>query len=419
MSVPAIAGGKPVRGRPFPAWPEFDHRELEAVRKVIEGRSWGGYSPVVTELERRFAGLHGVPHAVACSNGTVALHAALVAAGIGPGDEVIVPPITFIATATAPALAGAIPVFADIDPHTQNLDPQAFEAAISPYTKAVIAVHFAGQPADMDRICEIAGRRGIVVIEDAAHAHGAAWRGRPVGGFGLAATFSFQAFKLMTAGEGGMVLTRDPEIAAGIWSVCNQGRRAGGQWYEHVTLGTNYRLSGLQAAVLLAQMDRLPEHNERRGKNAARLRGSLGPGLEPLARDPRVTIDTNYLIVLRYRPEAFQGLPRDAFLAAIEAEGIPISPGYPYPLYRNALFTGRRLHSRGCPSGCALCARGIDYSRLNLGAAEQACRESVWLEHQLFLGEASDVDDILQAIEKVRAGAAEIRKLWERRGVHA
>lgn len=406
MSTPAIAGGTPVRTRPFPAWPEFDRREVDAVRQVIESRNWGGYSPAVTELERRFAERHAVPHAVACCNGTVALHAALLAAGIGPGDEVIVPPITFVATATAPALAGGIPVFADIDPHTQNLDPRAFEAAITPRTKAVIAVHFAGQPADMDRICEIAARRGIAVIEDAAHAHGAAWRGRPVGGFGLVSTFSFQAFKLMTAGEGGMVLSRDPEIAARVRSVCNQGRVAGGQWYEHVNLGTNYRLTGLQAAILLVQMERLQDHNERRAANVARLRAGLGPGLEPLTRDARVTIETNYLVVLRYRPEAFHGLPREAFLAAVKAEGIPISPGYPYPLYRNPLFTEGTLHTPG-----------IDYSRLNLPAAEQACRESVWLEHQLFLEDG--VADIVEAIEKVRAGADQIRALWEQRGAHA
>jgi dTDP-4-amino-4,6-dideoxygalactose transaminase len=348
----------------------------------------------VTELERRFAELHEVPHAISCANGSVALHAALVAAGIGPGDEVIVPPITFVATATAPLLAGAIPVFADIDLTTQNLDPQAFQSAITPRTKAVIVVHFAGQPADMDEICEIAGRRGIAVIEDAAHAHGAAWRGHPVGGFGLAATFSFQAFKLMTAGEGGMTLTRDAAVAARLRSVCNHGRREGGQWFEHVTLGTNYRLTGLQAAVLLVQLERLREHNDRRGKNVERLRHNLGPGLEPLRRDARVTNDTNYLVVLRYRMEAFAGLPREAFVAAMRAEGIPVSPGYPYPLYRNPVFA----------------ARGDDYSRLNLPAAEQACRESVWLEHQLFLGETSDVDDILEAVEKVRDGVEAVRR---------
>ena len=419
MKVPAIAGGSPVRNRPFPPWPEFDQRELDALHGVIESRSWGGYNPSVAELERRFAALHEVPHAVACSNGTVALEAALLAAGVGPGDEVIVPPITFIATAAAPALAGGIPIFADIDPDTQNLDPQAFEAAITPYTRAAIVVHFGGQPADLDSIGKIAARRGIALIEDAAHAHGAAWRGRPVGSFGLASTFSFQGFKLMTAGEGGMVLTRDAEIAASVRSICNQGRRAGGQWYEHVNLGTNYRLTGLQAAVLLVQMERLGEHNQRRTANVARLRAGLGPGLEPLARDPRVTLDTNYLIVLRYRPEAFQGLPREAFLAAVQAEGIPISPGYPYPLYRNQLFTGRALHSRSCPAGCDLCARGIDYSRLNLPAAEQACIESLWLEHQLFLGTASDVDDILEAIDKVRAGADRVRAIWEERHAHA
>jgi dTDP-4-amino-4,6-dideoxygalactose transaminase len=417
MNVPAIAGGSPVRTRPFPSWPQFDHRELEAVRQAMESLVWGGYSPAVAELERRFAGLHGVPHGVACANGTVALHAALVAAGVGPGDEVIVPPITFIATATAAAMAGAIPVFADIDPQTHNLDPAAFARAITSHTRAVIPVHFAGQPADLDAICATAQRHGLAVIEDAAHAHGASWRGRPVGSFGLAATFSFQAFKLMTAGEGGMVVTGDADMAARLRSFCNQGRRAGGQWYEHVTLGTNYRLTGLQAAVLLVQLERLSEHNQRREENANRLRRGLaaGSGLEPLAVDQRVTAQTNYLMVLRYRPEGFRGLTRDGFIAAMNAEGIPVTAGYPYPLYRNPLFTGRALHARGCPSGCALCARGIDYARLNLPAAEQACREAVWLEHQVLLGESSDMDDVLEAVEKVRTSAEQVKQVWTQR----
>lgn len=414
MSIPAIAGGSAVRTRPFPSWPQFDQRELDAVRRALESLVWGGYSPAVGELERRFAGLHGVPHGVACANGTVALHAALVAAGVGPGDEVIVPPITFIATATAAAMAGAIPVFADIDPQTHNLDPAAFARAITSHTRAVIPVHFAGQPADLDAICAMAQRHGLAVIEDAAHAHGASWRGRPVGSFGLAATFSFQAFKLMTAGEGGMVVTGDADMAARLRSFCNQGRRPGGQWYEHVTLGTNYRLTGLQAAVLLVQLERLNEHNQRREENANRLRRGLaaGSGLEPLAVDQRVTAQTNYLMVLRYRPEGFRGLMRDGFIAAMNAEGIPVTAGYPYPLYRNPLFTGRALHARGCPAGCALCARGIDYARLDLPAAEQACREAVWLEHQVLLGESSDIDDVLEAVEKVRTGAELVKQVW-------
>jgi dTDP-4-amino-4,6-dideoxygalactose transaminase len=273
----------------------------------------------------------------------------------------------------------------------------------------------------MDAIGDIARRHGVAVIEDAAHAHGGSWRGRPVGSFGVAATFSFQAFKLMTAGEGGMVVTDDEGMAERVRSFCNHGRRTGGQWYEHVTLGTNYRLTGLQAAVLLAQMDRLEEHDARRRQNAERLRQGLAShaGLKLLRVDERVTGHTNYLTVLRYRAEGFGGLARDAFIAAMKAEGIPLIPGYPYPLYRNQMFTGRTLHSRGCPAGCLLCERGIDYSRLNLAGAEQACRESVWLEHHLLLGEPADVDDILEAIEKVRAGSKLVEKEWAGRVAHA
>jgi len=173
----------------------------------------------------------------------------------------------------------------------------------------------------------------------------------------------------------------------------------------------------LQAAVLLVQLERLSEHNERRDRNANRLRRGLaaGSGLEPLAVDQRVTAQTNYLMVLRYRPEGFRGLTRDGFIAAMNAEGIPVTAGYPYPLYRNPLFTGRALHARGCPSGCALCARGIDYARLNLPAAEQACREAVWLEHQVLLGESSDIDDVLEAVEKVRTSAEQVKQVWAQR----
>jgi dTDP-4-amino-4,6-dideoxygalactose transaminase len=218
-----------------------------------------------------------------------------------------------------------------------------------------------------------------------------------------------------------MAVTRDAEMADRLRSFCNHGRRVGGQWYEHVMLGTNYRLTGLQAAVLLVQLERLREHNDRRERNARRLRQGLasGFGLEPLAVDRRVTMQTNYLTVLRYRPEGFLDLGRDVFVAAMNAEGIPATAGYPYPLYRNSLFTGRALHPRSCPVGCVLCSRGIDYSHLNLPAAEQACREAVWLEHKVLLGEPSDVDDVLEAVEKIRASAELVKQVWAQRHANA
>jgi dTDP-4-amino-4,6-dideoxygalactose transaminase len=246
----AMLGGQLVRTRPFPLWPHYDEQEEAELLRVLRGRSWGGYDSSVEELERSFAELHMVPHAVSCVNGTVALEVALGAAGVGPGDEVIVSPFTFVASATAILLCQGAPVFPDIDPQTLNLLPAASEAAITPKTRAIVVVHFGGHPADMDAFRELARRYKLAIIEDSAHAHGARWRNVRVGGWGDAGIFSFQAFKLMTAGEGGMIVTGSPEMADFSWSYCNQGRRRNGGWFEHVRLGTNYRMTGFQAAVL-------------------------------------------------------------------------------------------------------------------------------------------------------------------------
>jgi len=244
----ALVGGNPVRTHPFPAWPSFGEDEANSLLEVLRNGSWGGYSEKVAEFESAFSALHRTKYAVSCANGTVALESALHAVGISCGDEVIVPAITFVATATSVLLCHGVPVFADIDPATLNLSPAAAEHAISPRTRAIIVVHFGGQPADMDAFQSLAERHHIALIEDAAHAHGAIWRGLPVGNFGVAATFSFQGFKLVTSGEGGIVITNSSEVAEKVWGYCNQGRRKGGGWFEHFTLGTNYRITGFQAA---------------------------------------------------------------------------------------------------------------------------------------------------------------------------
>ena len=227
MTRLAIFGGEPVRKEPFALWPQFDEREKAALIEVLESGVWGGYSPKVAEFEQAFADFHEAKYGVTAANGTVTLEAALNAAGIRAGDEVIVPPISFIATATAVLRVGAVPVFADIDESTYNLDPARAREAVTGRTRAIIPVHFAGQPADMDALIELAERRDLVVIEDCAHAHGATWRGRRVGGFGAFGSFSFQASKNMTGGEGGILITNDGELAEASRSVCNQGRRTG------------------------------------------------------------------------------------------------------------------------------------------------------------------------------------------------
>jgi dTDP-4-amino-4,6-dideoxygalactose transaminase len=402
----ALLGGTPLRTRPFPLWPAYDQEEEQALLKVLHSRAWGGYHECVKELEADFARYHDVPYAVACSNGTVALEVALRAVGIGPGDEVIVSPHTFIASASAILLCRASPVFADIDPDSSNLSVKAAEQAITSRTRAIVVVHFGGRPAEMDSFQRLAVRHGLALVEDAAHAHGARYRGIPVGGWGDVATFSFQSFKLMTAGEGGMIVSRSADIIEKCWSYCNQGRRRDGGWFDHYTLGSNYRISAFQAAVLGAQFRKLPQQSQLRALNVAYFRERLRTvdGLSLAEDDPRVQRNPYYLLTMRYRPEAFSGLPRDLMLSALQAEGVPFKPTYPHPLYRNPLFANEsgimsRFPGWHCPQ---------DYTQLSLPEAERVCRDGVWLSHTAFLGDKHDVDDVIEAVKKVQSLASSL-----------
>ena len=395
----ALTGGDPVRIGPFPSWPSFGEEEADSLLQVLRNGSWGGYNEKVAEFEAAFAAMHETRYAMSCANGTVALELALRAAGIGCGDEVIVPPITFVATATSVLLCHGVPVFADIDSQTHNLSAAAAERAITPRTRAIIVVHFGGQPADMDAFRSLAERHRLALIEDAAHAHGAVWRGKPVGNFGMAATFSFQSFKLVTSGEGGIVLTNSSDIADKVWSYCNQGRRKGGGWFEHFTLGTNYRITGFQAAILSQQIKRLPEQTRKREENVEYLRHKLQtvPGFQLSEPDPRVKRHPHYLVTLRYQASEFGGAKRETVIQALRAEGIPVQPAYPHPLYRNPLFKADALP----PCRCGNWRSAQDYSSLFLPESERFCAEGLWLEHNLFLGTRHDVEEIVAACEKV------------------
>jgi dTDP-4-amino-4,6-dideoxygalactose transaminase len=284
-----------------------------------------------------------------------------------------------------------VPVFADVDPQTINLDPAAAEAAVTERTRAIVLVHFAGCPADLDRFAEICRKRRLVLIEDCAHAHGAEWRGRRVGSFGSFGSFSFQASKNMTAGEGGMLITSDAELAERARAISNQGRRAGGAWYEHVTLGTNARLTGFQAALLLNQLDRLPRQVATRMKGAARLREGLAEiaGLTPTPQrlDERITAHGFHLFSMRFDEAAFGRVPRERVIEALRAEGLPVTPGYPHPIYRNQLFSRHQHVVHPCPE------------------AEAYCRSAVWLPHNALLADGEWMEDALRAVRKVRDGA--------------
>jgi dTDP-4-amino-4,6-dideoxygalactose transaminase len=253
----ALLGGRKAKTKPFPEWPMYDEMERHALTEVLESRVWWRTPGTKTlEFERAFAAFHGARHGVAVTNGTAALEVVMAALGIGPGAEVIVPDFTFIATASAVLFAGALPVMVDVRPDTYCIDPDLVEAAITPHTKAIIAVHMGGHPADLDRLSRIARDRGIALVEDSSHAHGSEWRGRRIGTFGSAGTFSFQSSKLMTAGEGGIIITNDDEVERVARSVHDCGRMPGEWFYSHFIYGSNYRLSEWQGAILGVQLTR-------------------------------------------------------------------------------------------------------------------------------------------------------------------
>lgn len=389
----AIDGGQPVRTRPFPKWPVYDAREERAVLEVLRSGDWGPLTGErVHTFEQRFAEFQGARFGVCVPNGTLALELAFRALGIGHGDEVITSPYTFIATASAALYVGARPVFVDIDPDSYNIDPTKIEAAITGRTRALAPVHIGGRPADMDAVLDIARRHHLRVVEDACQAWGAAWRGRRVGALGDLGAFSFQSSKHVTAGEGGIVLTNDPELYELCWSLHNVGRTRTGVWYYHEVLGGNYRMTEWQGAILLAQLERLPEHMAIREANARYLSEALSEvaGLSPLPADPRVTSQSHHMFIIRYDPNAFGGRSRDDFIAAWQAEGIaPCGAGY-VPLNHSPAIL-RAMKERF----------GID-ELPPCPVAERLAETTIWLGQVALLDDRSDIDSIVAAARKIQ-----------------
>ncbi len=394
----ALFGGTPVRTQPFPQWPIFGGAEERRLIDTLRSGRWGRLDGAeVARFEERFAAAHGCRHAIAVTNGTVALRIALLAAGIRADDEVIVPDYTFVATATSVVETNAVPVFADVDASTFNIDPGAVRRTMTPRTRAIVPVHFAGMPAAMDELGEIAREHDLVVIEDAAHAHGASWRGRPAGSIGHLGCFSFQSSKNLTCGEGGVIVTNDDGLAEACRSTHNCGRAPDGVWYEHHVISGNYRLGEFQGAVLNAQLDRLEEQTRARDDNGQYLASRLAalPGMHPQARSADCTRHSYHLLMLRLNADAF-GARRDAVVSALQAEGIPCSSGYGWPVHRQPLFRNKAF-------GPFLAGRApsLDYTAVSCPNAERLCDESIWLGQSLLLGDRADIDDIVRAFEKV------------------
>lgn len=408
MGKLAINGGEPLRTKAFPAWPMWDKEDEAAVLDVLHSGKWGcsGIQRRVYEFEKKFAEFMQAKYSVCCVNGTAALELALMGAGVKPGDEVIVPPYTFIASASSILMVKAIPVFVDIDPETYCLDPKKIEAAITDKTTAILAVHIGGGPCDMDAICAIAKKHNLKVIEDAAQAHGASWDGKPVGTIGDVGTFSFQSSKNLTAGEGGIVISNNKEIGLRAWSLANVGRIPEGGWYQHELLGWNYRMTEWQGAILLSQMRNLKTQMAKREENAKFLSEELAKidGITPQKRLPKVTSHAYHIYIFRYDSKAFKGASRNKFVQALNAEGIGASNGY-VPLYKeNAIVEDAVAMLKTCNF-----ENIPDYSKVSCPVAEHACaNEAVWIMQNQLLGSHEDMLDIVAAVKKIHDNAAEL-----------
>jgi len=398
MAKLAWQGGPRECRAQWPAWPVWGPAERRAVLRVLEsGKWWHGEN--VLAFERAFARFQGARHGVTCNSGTAGLEAALGGLGVGPGDEVIVPAYTFIATASAVIRAGAKVVFADVRPDNLCLDPDDVERKLGTRTKAVIPVHFCGNVADMDRLNAIARRRRLLVIEDACHAWGSRWKGRGAGALGTCGAFSFQISKNITAGEGGIVLADDAAVAGKVFAFTHCGRRAGAAWYMHFTPATNSRMTEWQAAILLQQLKRLKAQTVRRQANARILDRGLRaiPGIRPLVTDRRMTRRAYHMYCFRLDLRLL-GVDRARFLSALGAEGVPCMAAYGIPIYANPLFTGR-MGGAGIPARGAPCPE-----------AERAAQDACWITHPNLLAPASAMRSIVRAAAKVVENIRELRK---------
>lgn len=387
----------------IPAWPRFSPSDEQKLVDVLYSRKWWrGNGGVGDSFEAAFAEHLGVSHVRSVANGTLALELALTAAGVEPGDEVIVPACTFISTATAVLRLGAWPVPADVERETLNLDIGAVEAAITSRTTCIVPVHMAGQVVNMPALMALAARHGITVIEDAAHAHGARAFGAAAGTLGDASIFSFQSGKLMTCGEGGAVATSNPEIAERTFALHSCGRPKGDTEYVHQMAATNMRLTEFQSALLQGQLARLPEQCAEREKNGPFFEDRLREaGLTPLGRAPYVEVHGRYMTMAWFNPQDFAGRDAGVLAAELRALGIPAYRCFP-EIHRTGAFAPDMLR-KTVPSNRPPPA----YADIHTPVAARAAAQVIWFHHALLLGEEGLLADIAEAVGSLRAPKAQ------------
>ncbi len=421
----AINGGSPVRdikSNPWPAWPIWDENEEEALMSVLHSGVWSYNGPKETEFNRLFAEFTGTKYSVCAANGTVTLQLALEALGIGLGDEVILPGITWQATAATVIDVNATPILVDVCEDTWCINPDEIVKAITPKTKAIIPVHLYGNFADMDAIMEIAKKYNLAVIEDCAHKHGGEWNGKKAGSIGDVGSFSFQLSKHLTAGEGGALTTNNNELAEKLDALRNCGRRPEGEEYIDVDKGAgvygdegnfiqsgNYRITEFQAAILVEGLKRLPEQNKIRDENGIYINSLLKelPGILPMRRDERETKEAYFNFSFRYKKNEFKNLSVEKFREALTAElGISAEPSYE-PLNMASLYVPltkparHKLNDRYWED--------INPARFSLPVCEQIFKEeSVCLHHKVLMGSKKDMELIVDAIKKIYDNVEEL-----------
>ncbi|MGW0875517.1 DegT/DnrJ/EryC1/StrS family aminotransferase [Streptomyces sp. NPDC002740] len=385
---------KPRPAPTFPAWPQFDDTEREALERALaQGQWWRMGGSEVASFEEEFAEYHGARHALAVTNGTHALELALQTMGVGPGDEVIVPAFTFISSSQAVQRLGAVSVPVDVDPGTYCIDVAAAAAAITPRTKVIMPVHMAGLLADMDGLEKLAADAGVALLQDAAHAHGARWRGRRVGELGSIAAFSFQNGKLMTAGEGGALVFPDEEMYERAFLRHSCGRPRTDRHYLHQVAGTNMRLNEFSAAVLRAQLARLDGQITVREERWPVLSALLAgiPGVQPQADDDRTDRNPHYMAM--FRLPGWSEERRNALVDRLVEAGLPAFAAF------RAIYRTDAFWETNAPEGT------VDEVAARCPNAEAISADCVWLHHRTLLGSVPALTDAAAIVaELVRAG---------------